>query len=732
MITQLTDIEAVKNYLTRIGAEPRSLRTAVVKETRGNYWVDVAVITIAKDGSVSAPDAFLPTEQEASLIAAQCTSVQWPECMAIEGEIMYPEMLAKADRDSLFHFRNEMGHCVMIQQRIESDKGKAYVPWTYWSDGEWRRMEPEGKLPLYGIEQLSDHSVVFIHEGAKAARACRNMTNPQTAAEKKALKEHPWGEELEHAAHLGWIGGALSPHRTDWRILRRLGIKKAYVVSDNDKAGLAAVPAIAMNIRVPTFHVQFTSEWPASFDLADPFPEKMFKKLGDSSYYVGPSFRSCLHPATWATDQIPQGRGRPATVLRDEFASQWAYVEEADLFVCIDMPEIIRTEPVMNKMLASFSHSNSTGQLIVRNYRGRKTKLCYRPDNDGRIVTDKTTSAINLHTPTHIKPMGGDTRPWEEFLEYMFPDADERYQVKRWCATLIARPDVRMEYGLLLVSETQGIGKTTLGEKILAPLVGEQNVGFPTEDDLVNSGFNGWLANKRLVVVGEIYSGHSWKAYNKLKGYITDKAVEVNQKYIRPYRIENWVHILAASNSRKALKMEENDRRWYYPEVSERRWPKNKFGELNEWLMGGGLQIIADWAHKFDDYVMPGDRAPMTKLKKELINNSRSEGQQELSDLCEALVNDESDVALAMKEITAWLRVKVNGRMFDTEYELRKTAKEKGFKDLGERIKIGSQMQYVIMTPKLAKEVEGLPPKEKREAVRRKIIAPHDLTQQEI
>ena len=36
-----------------------------------------------------------------------------------------------------------------------------------------------------------------------------------------------------------------------------------------------------------------------------------------------------------------------------------------------------------------------------------------------------------------------------------------------------------MLYGLLLVSETQGVGKTTLGERILAPLVGWHNVSVP-------------------------------------------------------------------------------------------------------------------------------------------------------------------------------------------------------------------------------------------------------------
>lgn len=113
-------------------------------------------------------------------------------------------------------------------------------------------------------------------------------------------------------------------------------------------------------------------------------------------------------------------------MLRDSFANQWAYVEEADLYVNVLMPEILRSQEVLNKMLASFNHFSGVCSLIVGNYSGRNTKLCYRPDIAGRIVSDKSTSAVNLHRPTEIKPVNGNAEPWLEFLKYMFPIDAER------------------------------------------------------------------------------------------------------------------------------------------------------------------------------------------------------------------------------------------------------------------------------------------------------------------
>ena len=637
-IKSLNDIPAVASYLKRIGAEPRSLRTAVVRENKGPYWEDIAVIFFEQNGTVKAPDNYAPTEKEKLAIEVDCQSVQWPQIRLLKNVVDLPDEVKKLPPRNVFEFRNLNDEIIMLQTRVDLGEGeKKYVPWTYWDDGQWRKMESEGPLPLWGIDQLKNNTTVFIHEGAKAARAMREMVEGKSPEMKKKLAAHPWGEELSAAAHIGWIGGALSPSRTDWSMLQKLGVKRAYIISDNDAPGIAAVPAISFHLRIPTFHVQFTSEWPQGFDLADDFPKVMFKTVEGREYYTGPSFRSCLHPATWATDQIPNPRGKPSIVLRKNFKEMWTYVEEADLFVCTEMPEIIRAENIMNKMLSAFSNTNQTSQLIVKAYNGRSAKLCYRPDIKGKIVTDSTTSAINLHTPTHVKSKPGNAEPFLEFMRYMFPNDSELKEALRWCATLIARLDVRMEYGLLLVSERQGVGKTTLGSSILGPLVGMQNVGFPTENQIVQSEFNGWLANKRLIVINEIYSGHSWKAYNKLKSAITDKEVEVNEKYQRPYIIENWCHVFACSNSMRALKIEEDDRRWFYPEVTEEKWPRNKFESFHNWLKSGGLNIIKSWAENYGDYVMKGQPAPMTERKKELIVASRTEGQQEAAILAEAM-----------------------------------------------------------------------------------------------
>jgi hypothetical protein len=722
----MTDLPSLAAYLSRIGAEPRSLRVAVVKECHGAYWSDIAIIRVQKDGAIDAPEGYAPTENEAVIIRGEVLGAEWPTNVKLGQGYELPDELKQVSRDDIFELKDRSGQLIMLQVRTDVPKTgeKRYVPWTYWSDNQWRKAEPEGNLPLYGLDTIGDHTTVFIHEGAKAARAVARLIEPRTEDERKALLDHPWGKELGGAAHLGWIGGALSPARTDWSELAKAGVNRVYIVADNDRPGKAAIPKIAQRLRgITVFSIEFTEVWPASFDLADPFPKKMFNKIGSLTYYNGPSFRDVLHPATWATDVVPNpnGKGKPVTVLRPEFSDLWIWIEESDTFICREMPEMNHALAQFNSTVASFSHILNTGQLIQKTYKGRIAKICYRPDLPQRIVTDRTTSAINLHTPTDIRPADGDAKPWEDFLDYLFTVERERNEVKRWCATLIARPDVRMLYGMLLVSERQGMGKSTLGERILAPLVGPTNTGFPGERDIVESNFNGWIANKRLIVVGEIYTGQSFKAYNILKSYLTDKNINVNEKFQRPYTIENWAHVLACSNSKKALRIEESDRRWFYPQLNETPWTREQWGEFYQWLNGGGLSVIMRWAQEYGSYVLPGEHAPMTISKGALIRDSKGEVLNHWMDIMESVEIGEEVVAFALNDVRDALR-KRHGKIYESPLDFRREAVRRGWFSPQNRMKFAGGMSYVVLSPALANgnRVEAMDPRDQelKEAIR--------------
>jgi hypothetical protein len=695
-VTSLGEVPSVMAYLRRIGAEPVNFRQAAIyEEATSGYRRHKKTIKFAADGKVTAPKGLEPTEAEQQEITYAFAEANFPKLMPIMNIGNPPSEWGHSP--DLFEFRDEHQRIVMVQQRVETEEGKAYIPWTWWSDSQWRKMEPEGLLPLYGLNTVAGNATVFIHEGAKAARAMQEMIAARTSDQSAKLAAHPWGEQMQHAAHLGWIGGAPNPHRTDWSVLRRLGVERAYIICDNDDIGRAAVPVISESIGMECDQIQWSQRWPAGFDMADDFPRTMFQ----GEHYTGPAFRETLLPATWATDLEPtvtaSGKpGKSRAVLRPAFAATWAYVRDVQRFVSVSRASMVYDRDQFRDYMARYSHKCDLPSLALKGVTRHIDKLTYRPDLPARFVDEGDQSALNTYVPPNIRPLPGSPAPFLEFMAYLIPNEAERYQVLRWLATLIACPGRRLLYGLLLISEMQGLGKTTLGEAILTPLLGRHNVRMPNEMQITDSTFTGWTANTRLIWVNEIYDGQSKKAYNRLKTVITDETVSVNEKYTKEHTLPNFAAVVACSNAALPLQIEASDRRWLVPRLSEVAWPREKFVELRAWLENGGLSYILNWALQFPDYIAAGQTSPDSEAKREIVDDSRSPSLRAVIPLVENLAAYSAAATLSANDVDQWARKRTGRDVSMHAGEMRRVFTEKGGFRFGRRIMVQGERQWVM------------------------------------
>jgi hypothetical protein len=650
MISSLNELPSVRAYLRRVGAEAVNFRKArIVREING-YPKEVGYASFKPDGTVRARGEMQPpTEEELQLISAEILEAEFPQVVTLAAIDQLPDGVVISDGSTLVFHDFDKRIC-MLQQRIErEDGGKDYVPWTRWSDGQWRRMEPESYLPFYGLDKADSSHILFLHEGGKAADHVRRMLDGQALVNK-----FPWLDDVRFGCHIGWIGGVHSVHRSDWEKLAGLGWKNVYIVTDNDPKGQNVAPAIAKYFRCPTFAIMLDRSFPFGFDFADPFPAAKFSEEGR---YLGEPFRNYLRPCTWATDIIIVGDDE-VPVIRDEFAEQWAWIKDQGWFVNLHLTQFkYENDAKFNAGMAPLSDVKMTSSLLQKKISSAQYGLTYDPSTEARIVTSSHgLSEINTFIPSPIQPVEGDYQPFIEFMEYLVPDEFDRSQVMRWVATLIARSGTRMSYGLLMMSEKQGTGKTTLGESILAELVGQHNTSFPSERAIADSDFNGWAVNKRLIVVNEIYHGHSWKAYNTLKSYVTDRHIEANIKFMATYTLPNWTHYYLCSNSKAALKIDNDDRRWLVPKITEEPNGLEYFQQFYGWLRASGLAHIAWWASTFERrgegrYVHAGEIAPMTADKRRLIAESEGDELRLLNDFAAALAEMENPVAVSLTSL---------------------------------------------------------------------------------
>lgn len=619
-------------YLTRVAAWPRNFRRFYVEQEDPHAYTGfrtVARIKINPDGTIACDNAdYAPTEEEATAIKSEVAAANFHKSIAARN-ILVNDLVAQLGKDAkLFVFRlpeNNRGEDVaFVQQRVYWENGrKADLPWSFWSDGKWRRQEPDGKLPLFGQDRIPGKLKFLVHEGAKGAAFVQQAVDENS----EWLLNHPWCEELKERVHLGWSGGTDRIYDVDWGPIKQLPPHADVAfVADHDVPGEGAIPKISKLLMRKLGVVRFTDQFPVAFDQADDWPKK--KEWWSGKRYVGPTFDDLLHSATWATEEVPMppktGPKKLVYKVRAEFAAEWVRVEELrGALINRKQTNRILTPEIFNQSMKPFSHVPDTANLLANVLSSHCAGAVYRPGGGrGVLHVPGKGGCINLYRPSDIQPLPGDVTPFLEFLTHLIPDANDRYQVERWCATLIACEQVRMTYALLLISEMHGTGKGTLCY-ILALLVAMWNTSFPTEQDIVEGKYNDWLWRKRLAVVHEVHGGHSWTAANKLKAVITEREVQVSQKYIPNFVDENWLHVAACSNSLKPLSLEDTDRRWLAPRVTEQLKPLQYWGGLRLWLNSGGLGMIKHWAMEFKDYVKEGEHAPMTTTKLGIIAETR-------------------------------------------------------------------------------------------------------------
>lgn len=666
-----------------------SLKRAEIGEYVGGYFVPEVVILFEPDQDhrhfglrLIDPDgepyvgehSALFTEGDIALIEAESRRYRWPgevliQMSELEGQIADHQVLAEARRrDLLFTATTPEGKVqhVLVRRDPASETGDetsagkfvSYVP----TDAGWLKGEPSGKLAFACGHHLAEAggATVFVHEGCKTPHILYSEIQKVRRGDPSPLLDgHPFLAEILDGIHVGYLGGAGQPQRPDWDVLRKVRPERIVIVPDNDDVGRSAVGYISRALSgIEASWVQFTEEFGDKFDMADQLPSELFVESDGRRVYRAdaPRLQDLVHGATWMTREIGQTEGRnpkPIYGLVPGVENSWLFAQDMCRWYDARNPGRKGVEDkTLNSILRRFSHIKDTVALLTRSAAKDVRGITYRPGEKPGIMTEDGEPKLNRYVAPRysIAGPGADVSLWLQFMEHLVPEEEDRREVMRWVATLVAKPRVRMKYAVLLQSIMTGTGKSTLAS-ICGLLVGMHNSSAPSSSLLVKSDFNGFLENKRLVVVHEIYEGTSWTAANRVKSLITEDIIEINTKHQPTYMARNLAHFICCSNNAKALQMESSDRRWLIPQVTEEKLPRDLALRLYEWLEGPGIPSIARWAQDFGDYVRDGAEAPMTERKKEQIEESLSKEKKLAIAIAREMAAAEKPLVIGVAEV---------------------------------------------------------------------------------
>lgn len=279
-------------------------------------------------------------------------------------------------------------------------------------------------------------------------------------------------------------------------------------------------------------------------------------------------------------------------------------------------------------------------------------KRHFLPQNDQKVIFEKGTASVNTwNRPAYRSVIGKQSPAFMNFLEYVVPRENERNIFLDWMAWVLKYEDQKPAWSVLLYSEKQGTGKSTIAD-VLKALFGKSNTGRVNGVGKLVGRFNKEVLENKLVIVEEVEVKRGSSQANSLKSLVTEDSTMVEAKHL-PVYVEDIFCAFLMTTNHLPLWLEESDRRFFILEFDHEGYANGgadyaRFtklvGELKDQLKTpGGIKGIYD-------LLMARDVAADFGLKLD-IQRHRTEFMRRLGDLSQDVAKQILQEVLESREI---------------------------------------------------------------------------------
>jgi hypothetical protein len=290
--------------------------------------------------------------------------------------------------------------------------------------------------------------------------------------------------------------------------------------------------------------------------------------------------------------------------------------------------------------------------------------------SEGGWIERKGVSCFNLYRPPTIK-LGDASKAkrWVNLVREVFPnDADH---IIKWFASRVQHPEVKINHGLVLGSQAQGVGKDTMIEPVKRA-IGPWNFKEVAPKNIFDA-FNPW---RRAVILrvseakdmGEVTRFELYDGTKTLMAAPPD-VLECNEKHIKQHYVLNCMGVIITTNHlTDGIYLPAEDRRHYvaWSDCEPTDFAPDFWTELWKWYDEGGDRHVAAYLATLDisDFD-PKAPPPKTPAFWSIVNANRTTEEGELQDILDKLGNPD---AVTIDEISGkasmdfdeWLRERKN------------------------------------------------------------------------
>ena len=322
--------------------------------------------------------------------------------------------------------------------------------------------------------------------------------------------------------------------------------------------------------------------------------------------------------------------------------SRFVYITAMDRFFDTRTGDILNLEAVGN-LYAHVWHKPKAHTKLLADPRCKKVDgMAYWPGVRERIIEHAGRTVVNNWRPSTLKlpdtVTDNDVSRWLELVEYLVPDERDRQHLIQWMAAVLQQQHRKINHAVLLAGRER-IGKDTIIQPLIYGL-GTWNVTQPLAEELLEP-YTDYLDAAKLVVFQEVQNFEKLSIQNKLKPMLASPPDTLRVRLFQRgyYETPNICQCLFMSNHKDALKLSENDPRYFAIWCDRPRLPDAVYEELYAWLNDGGYGQVVRWLLDQDisSFNFTGP-APNTDFKREIRELGRTALETELADKIERRV----------------------------------------------------------------------------------------------
>lgn len=552
-----------------------------------------------------------------------------------------------------YQYLNQQGQTLLYVDRIQLDNNrKEFRPIALYTNKDnptelgWASGFPKGfsDKPLYGLERFAYETPFLLCEGEKKV-------------DKAAII---FGSRF---VPISYQGGVNAFGGSDWSVIPKGS--KIVIWPDNDDAARTTLfknHGLVDFLTNKGYQVTIVPIWennlPPKWDLADPLPEGWdFDKLQelvseakpiiyfrktDLNLYCELSLelgdKALTHNCKTTTEPVCEfcmyknRFNNPKEFLGlDPLHKEVILISEQNKYYVIHRDSILSEgglgmeyarQPGYEATGKSSPHivlKNSTIATVVSDFTSYPGK--------GLIIKRGNNLYANRWRHWDVRNRS-NTQPqmWLELAEHIFPEKNVRDLVIQWLAHTLQHPEIKINYGMLIISPIQGIGKSLFVEPIKKLMEDSAR-----SIDMVTFGlpYSGYLEGLKLLIIEELAATGQLKSnYNKLKTMCAapPDELDVNEKYIKAYKIPNLVSVMAFTNKEVPIIVEDHDRRWFVYRSEVNPKPEQFYIDYVHAILYNdlGLDSLYWYLMNLDISSFSNSRIPFeTTAKRELIEQSR-------------------------------------------------------------------------------------------------------------